>query len=213
MKLVTWATMAGIEFTIRAAPPLKSPTGKLPFITVDGGQPIAGSGPAIDHLTDRFQVTLDDGQSNEDLARAHAIRRMCEEHLYFVMVYSRWMEPENWVKARAEYFKPVPAPIRPLVAAMARRGVRQSLHGQGIGRHSRDQIYEFGSRDIGALAALLDNRDYVLGTEPRSVDASVYGVLATLIYPPIESPLKEAARAQANLVAYCDRMRDRFGVV
>jgi hypothetical protein len=41
-------------------------------------------------------------------------------------------------------------------------------------------------------------------------DATVYGFLATILNMPIESPLKVAGNAMGNLVAYRDRMQEKY---
>ncbi|WP_310483468.1 glutathione S-transferase C-terminal domain-containing protein [Chamaesiphon sp. VAR_48_metabat_403] len=45
---------------------------------------------------------------------------------------------------------------------------------------------------------------------PTTLDASAYGILANILGSPFDSPLKERARQLNNIVAYCDRMRDRY---
>ena len=39
---------------------------------------------------------------------------MLEDHLYWVLVYWRWMKDENFEKGPANFFKRAPAFIRPL---------------------------------------------------------------------------------------------------
>ena len=46
--------------------------------------------------------------------------------------------------------------------------------------------------------------------EPTSLDASAYGILANILWLPLDSPLREKAQELANLGDYCTRIRDRY---
>jgi hypothetical protein len=73
-----------------------------------------------------------------------------EDHLYWAVVHARWMD-DAFARGPATFFRGVPAPIRPLVLAMIRRHLRRTLHGQGFGRHSLDEIVALGTRSIERL--------------------------------------------------------------
>jgi len=49
-----------------------------------------------------------------------------------------------------------------------------------------------------------------MGASPTTIDASAYGFLIDIIGCPIEPPLKNHIFEQKNLVAYCQRMQDRY---
>jgi hypothetical protein len=51
---------------------------------------------------------------------------------------------------------------------------------------------------------------YLLGDEPTTVDCSAFGLVSNIVWPPIESALKEHARGLDNLVAYSERIRDDY---
>jgi len=53
---------------------------------------------------------------------------MAEEHLYWAIVHARWMDDGNFAKGPHEFFRSVPAPLRPLVIAIIRRKVRRALY-------------------------------------------------------------------------------------
>jgi len=72
------------------------PKGKFPYIE-DGGTVIGDSGFIIDYFKATYGDRLDERtQSPWELAIAHSVRRMVEEHLYWVLVYSQWMEDAVW---------------------------------------------------------------------------------------------------------------------
>jgi hypothetical protein len=49
---------------------------------------------------------------------------------------------------------------------MIRRRLRKTLQGQGIGRHSRDEITAIGIRSIDAMAAYLGDKPFFMGSAP-----------------------------------------------
>ncbi len=126
------------------------------------------------------------------------------------MVWDRWVVDENWRVFRPIVLGGVPAPVRPIVARLARRGVRRQLVGHGIGIHSRDEIHAIGLRDLGALADFLGAKPFFMGDTPTELDAVAYGLPPNVMKVPIASPLKDAASKRANLVAWVERIRARF---
>jgi glutathione S-transferase len=143
-----------------------------------------------------------------ETSRELLLRRLIEEHLYFVAMYFRWCEEAGWAHTRG-FFAGLPPPARGLVAWLVRRRTLRTLRDQGIGRHSRDEIVAKGLADLDTLAAELGPSPFFGGMEPAAVDASAYALLANLVSVPVESPLKSHARSLPNLMAYCDRMKAR----
>lgn len=202
--------MAGLDYqSVITADPRKGPKGKLPTIE-DGGRLIADSELIRQYLERRYGIDFDKGLDAETRAVAHAFARMLEERTYWVMVYNRWIEESQWPRLRAAFFDKMPPVLRMVVPAMIRRKLRRDLHGQGIGRHARDDIYALGVADLRAVAAWLGDKPFFMGEEPSGVDATVYGFVENVITPPFESPVKVEALQHANLVAYTRRMRDRY---
>ena len=60
------------------------------------------------------------------------------------------------------------------------------------------------------LSELLADRPFFLGETPTTLDASAFGLLSNVVQVPIESPLKAHASGLVNLVAFCERVRDRY---
>jgi len=100
--------------------------------------------------------------------------------------------------------------VRSIVPGVVRRHVRRTLYGHGLGRHSPQELKWFAEKDLEALDGLLGEQAYMLGERICSVDASVYGMLASIYYPDFETPLKVAALEHPRLAAYCDRITAQF---
>ena len=207
LKLDVYLRMTGIPYrAVIDATPFAGPKGKLPWIEHDGRK-IGDSGFIVEYLGERFGRNPDASLSAADRAVSRALRRMIEENLYWTMVYDRWIVDENWRRFRDVVLGGVPAPIRMVIAPLARRGVRQQLAGHGIGLHSPEEIHAIGRGDIAAIADVLGDKPFLLGDEPTTIDAVAYGILPNIMHVPIVSPVKDAALARTNLVAYVERMR------
>ncbi|MGQ0657250.1 MAG: glutathione S-transferase family protein [Chromatiales bacterium] len=210
MKVETYLRMTGLPFeTVNRVDLRKAPKGKAPYIE-DGGRAIGDSGFIVDYLKATYGDPLDGWLSPEQCAIAHAFRRMMEENLYWVLLYSRWFEPEGWAKVSEIFFGGLPAPARWFVPLLARRGIRQELWGHGLGRHSREEIYQLGQRDIDVLADFLGGKVYFMGEQPCSIDAVAYAFLANVLWVPLDSPLKQQVLRHPHFEAYCRRMKARY---
>ncbi len=212
MKLETWLRMAELPFEIPAATLRdlgKAPKGKMPYIE-DQGKILADSTFIIDYLKASYGDRLDAWLSAEQRAIALAFQRLIEENLYWALVHTRWLEPQGWEKTRVAFFGKLPLPLKWFVPTLARRGLMKELHGHGMGRHSEAEIHAIGKRDITALADFLGDKPYAMGQQPCSLDATLYAFLANLVWPPVESVLKQHARQYPQLEAYCQRMRSRY---
>ena len=212
MKLETWLRMAGLPFEA----PLgtlhnlqRAPLGKLPYI-VDQGVAIADSGFIIEHLTTEYAVKLDAWLDASQRATALAWQRLLEEHLYWAVVHTRWVQDAGWALTREAFFGQLPVPLKWVVPTVARRGLIRQLRGHGMGLHAEPQIIALGQADITALADFLGDKRYFMGSEPCSLDACAYAFLANLLWAPVESELKRHAQRFPQLQAYCERMRGSY---
>jgi glutathione S-transferase len=138
------------------------------------------------------------------------MRRLIEENLYWVMVHNRWIEPANWEITKEVFFKDLPPIIKSIVPNLAQKDTRKKLECHGMGKHSSEEIYAIGIADLLALSDFLSDKQYFFGDKPTSLDASAYGILANILGSPFDSPLKERAQQLNNIVAYRDRIRDRY---
>jgi len=210
MKVETYLRMVGLPYeAINGALPFKAPKRKLPYID-DGTQLVADSGFILEYLKKTYGDRLDANLSDADKAIAHALRRLFEENLYWAALYSRWIEESIYVETRRLFFGALPPIIRELVAGRVRKGMRTALYAQGIGRHSRDEIYEIGRADLSAASAWLGEKPFFMGSAATSVDAIAYSFLANILVPPLKSPLKDHGMSLPNLRAYCERMKKKY---
>jgi glutathione S-transferase len=211
LKAQTYCRLAGVAATSVPAMPFQAPRRKLPFLE-DGDERIPDSGLIIEYLKRRFGDPLDRDLDAKQTATGHLIRRTCEQSLYFVLLYSRWIDPAGWRTVKPAFFSPLPFFSRDLVAGMARNDVRRVLHAQGYGRYERNEIYAIGAADLAALAVAMAGQDYAVSDAPTSFDATVYGILANILLAPVETELKRRARRHLELGAYVERMKAALSV-
>lgn len=206
LKLEAWMRLAGIPFETRPSLRLdKAPKGKFPYIQ-DGPERLGDTSLIIAHL--KASRGIDPDAALDAAARAQAVmlQRVFEDHLYFAIVYSRWIDPEGWRCMREPLSQLFPAPLRAFVGPTARRRVRRQLLEQGTGRHSRDEVYALAQEDLEAASTCLGDRYFFLGEQLSTIDAVAYGFLANILRVPIETELKRIAASYDNLVAWCDVM-------
>lgn len=211
LKLETWLRMEHIPYRRSVLTRLpRSRTGKIPYLLRADGSTLADSSLIIETLARERGIDLSYGLPPQEQALGHAVIRLLEESTYFVAVWERWSHPQFWPISRRAYFGSRPSlPLR-LIAALVRRKVKAQLHGQGTGRHEPDRIEALGAADVRALAQLLGERPFFGGERPALADATAYGFLAVLLAYPGATPLQRAVQAQPSLLAYCERMRDRY---
>ncbi|MFE8072627.1 glutathione S-transferase family protein [Marinobacteraceae bacterium S3BR75-40.1] len=205
LKVETYCQLAGIRYRVKETLPIKAPRGKLPFI-VDGETRIPDSGLIVEYLKASSGDRLDGHLTPQQHARGHLLRRLCEESLYFALVYSRWLDDQYWPDMRAAFFQGLPPGMRQILPVVARRSVRRALVGQGIARHPREEVYEAGEADLVALATSLEETGLAVDQRPTSYDATVYSFLVQVLRCPLESPLKAAAGRHPVLGDYLARM-------
>jgi glutathione S-transferase len=208
LKLETYLRLAGIEHQIVSSNDTRgAPKGKLPYL-IDGDLPIGDSALIIDYLKAKHGDPLDGALGPEQQAQSIAWRALFEDHLLFPLLYSRWIDPAGWRKMRT-LFERMPFPLRQIVPGLVRGRVRKQILGQGMGRHSAQEIYHFGLQDLAAIEILLGKQDFMQGPAPTTLDATAYGFLANLVDTDFDNPLNRRARASPTLVAYCERIKRR----
>ena len=208
LKVEAYMRLTKVEHEVRhVVDPRKGPKQKLPFLE-DGATRLGDSQIIVEYLKRKFGDPLDQGRPAEALATAHAARRMCEEGLYFILLYAWWIDDAFWPGFRDIPFGKMPAPLRAIAEPFVRRKIRGQLQAQGTLRHTREEIYAFGKADLEALSALIGDKPFLLGDAPCSADATLYAFLAPTIVIEYDTPLRRHALTKKNLVSYVARMRE-----
>jgi len=210
MKVETYLRMVELTYEIRSVmDPRKSPKGKFPYIKCDG-QSIADSEFIIQFLKDKFGDSLDKNLTTEQKALATLLENTFSERINWFIVYTRWQDDAGWEHTKKGFFSKLPALAKLFVPNMVRKKTLNALHLQGIGRHSQVEMLQLACKSLDAIAVILGDKNYFLGSEPTTVDASAFSSLANILGSPYETPLKTYLQKYPNIQAYCVRMWRNF---
>lgn len=201
--------MLGIPYAKELARPDQSPKGQIPFLDDDGTR-IADSCFIREHLEKKLGKDLDAHLDARQRAEAWAIERMLEDQIAQTLRYMRWLLPENFAKGPAHLVDGAPEEARPKLREDLLGRVRDALRAVGVARHSLDEVTALGERSLSALSLFLGDKPYLFGEKAAGVDATAFAMLAGILTPFFESPLRQKALDHANLVAYTGRMMKAF---
>jgi glutathione S-transferase len=208
-KLETWLRIAGIPYEVVDTPdPRKGPKGKVPFIE-EGGRRIGDSALIIDHLKRTRGIDPDARLDDRQRATTLVVQRTIEEHYAFIVLYTHFIRDAGWQHMQST-LQGVPTFIRPFVLPMVRGHMRKALNMQGTLRHSDEEIMDAARRDWQAILSLASDEPFFFGAEPSTVDATLFGALATTLFTPVPSPIRDFLESQPKIVAYAERMRAKY---
>jgi glutathione S-transferase len=165
MKAEVLLKMAKLAYRTDANGFRNAPKGKCPYID-DDGERIADSTFIRWHIERKYSIDFDGGLDAEGRAIAWAFEKLIEDNVYWALVDARWTDEANFKKGPLNFFRKVPAPMRPFIVAMIRRQLRKTLHAQGIGRHSQAEIVALATRGIDAAADYLGQKPFFMGADP-----------------------------------------------
>jgi glutathione S-transferase len=97
IKAMLLLKFTGLEYSEDRGGYGKAPKGKLPYIN-DDGLIVADSTFVRFHIEKKYGFDFDAGLAPEQRAVAWATEKMCEEHLYFALVATRWCNDANFAK-------------------------------------------------------------------------------------------------------------------
>lgn len=206
LKVETYLRLAKIPYEVKKImDPRGAPKAKLPFIKIDD-KTIADSELIIDFLKAKFGNALDENLSNEQKALAVLIDDSFTEHLYWIILYSRWQYEPNWQHVKKAFFAKLPAFTKIFLPNLIRKKTLQTLYFQGMGRHSYDEILEMGYKTLDAIATILGDKKFFLGDKPSTIDATAFAFLMNIVWVPFDDAFKTHLNKAENILAYCDRM-------
>jgi glutathione S-transferase len=207
LKLITWLRMHDVPHEVRIENnPGKGPKGKCPWVVIDGDA-IADSQHVIEALASRTGVA--DALTSRQAAVATATRLMLEEHYHQVWEHELFIHEGGWKRGR-EFWDDLPPVVRTLVRHLARSQLRKQLWARGVGRHEHAQIVGMGKLVLDSIDELIGDGPFFFGDEPHDIDATVFSFMALTQWTPVESPLWDHYRARPRLLAYCQRVLERY---
>jgi len=201
MKVELFLKLAGLPYTVDdKTPPFKAPKRKLPALR-DGDALVADSEAIVAHLQRQYAAQLPAALRVPESGPQLALRRLLEEDLYFAMLWLRWIDDTGFALTGKAFFSFLPGPLGPWVAALVRRKMRRDLVGQGMGRHTPEEIAARACADLDAVAAMLGEQAFFAGAAPGAIDCCAYAFLAGILFVPLETAVKRHLPARASIRA------------
>lgn len=205
IKVETYLRMAAIPYQVRwQNNPKRGPKGKFPVLE-DNGKLIPDSSFIIDYLNVNYAPSMSFSDPS-----ALAMQRLIEDHLYFIILYSRWIDKDGIKTINSEFAPFFPKPLAFLALKWIRKQLTKQGYVQGIARHSKEEVYSLGVIDINTIAAWLGKKLFCLGEQYCAIDAIVYAFLRTIQQSPLQNPLKSALENHSHLIQYCERIHEKY---
>ena len=196
---------------VHESDPRKSPKGKLPYIVIDG-ESIADSEIILEYLDDAHNGALFGNLSDDEYARGYAFTRLTEDHLYWLVVASRWLDDDWFPNVVTGFFHFVPALIRPLASRAARKQVVKTLNLHGLGRHNLKEQAGFARRDLRTLSRALTSHPFIAGDRLTAFDFAVASLLSGIYDQTPPTWITPIAEEFPNVKAYAERVQEDVGV-
>ncbi|KAH7726458.1 failed axon connections protein [Aphelenchoides avenae] len=214
LKLETWLRMADVRYqNVDNGFKHKSVKGQLPYIEFNGLH-MADSNHIIEELTRIFHVQLDSHLTEREAADARAYHSLIEDSLrwqcwYFRALNNKFFTTEEGVGQhftgwKKFYFKTIEV-------HRMRKHLRDKCIAQGVGRDTPAEVEAATKKNLKALSVFLDDKKYLMGGKPSSLDATAFGHLCQFYYCPMNKDVKNYMDQECrNLVDYLRNMRDEF---
>jgi len=198
-----------IPYIIKRGNAARMPKKKLPCIQ-DGDKLFCDSEHIINYFKSIHKVNPDCHLSKYELAQSLAFKKMAEEYLYFILLFSRWIDESGWKFMNEKVFGHLPFMVKKFLPKQLRRQVAKSLYVQGIGRHAPVEIYAFGRECLENLSIYLNDKTYFMGEKISSLDFSLFPLLWNIGMTGIRTPLTDLMLSYPNLIDYCKRVGPEF---
>ena len=212
LKVEMAMSYLGIDFDIALeSDPRKGPKDKLPFI-ISEGVTLDDSELILQHLDQISDGGLYGALEPEEIAVGTAFVRLADDHLYWIMVASRWLDDDWFPNVRKGFFGNMPPVMGPLIATFARRQMRQTYHLHGLGRHSKEQQVLFARRDLQAIANVVGEQQYIVGKRLTVFDFSVASLLAGILDNKPATWLTALALEYPALADYAERVQSDLNI-
>ncbi|KAI0444224.1 hypothetical protein F4803DRAFT_512414 [Xylaria telfairii] len=224
-KLEARLRFGGISYTTGVGSPRSAPKGKIPYVEIsyEAGktETLADSTLIVNALCENGELSdLNVRLSKVERAHDLALRALLEDKLSFYQSWERWTQ--NYYTMRDHVLWPIPWPVRLLVGSMAYRNTVTTLHGQGTGRFTAEEIALF-RREVWESCAdlLLESRTkthtaagepfWVLGgPEPTEADATLFGFVSSTLLSTAGPDSQADVKSFPVLMDYARLIQERY---
>ncbi|KAI6232723.1 Failed axon connections-like protein [Aphelenchoides fujianensis] len=213
VKLECWLRFAKVQWKNVDDLPIshRSVEGTLPKVEVNGVE-YADSAFVIAELPRILNVpSLEDVLSEGERAVALAFERLIENSLLLGTGKFRYERLDQIIPLWPQTF----GFAQPLFNAFFKRMLSSKLNGRlmgvGLGRHTREEILKIVEDELNACSVQLGTKPFLMGDSPTKVDASLFAVLALILYLPFDTePKVHIVNKCPNLRDYADRIKATY---
>ena len=178
---------------------------KLPYVEYQGETKKQN---LLGFLNSKFEVDADANLNDKDKACSRAFQCMAEENTFWSLMYYRWVD--NFAETK-KYFKGLDVVRKNVRPKLDQGKCVKCLEAHEIGKHNKEEIYAIGEKDLRAMSAFLEDKEFFMGSEPSTIDCTMFGLLSCLLHTADNSPLAKVVKEDLkNLVDFCDRMKLNF---
>ncbi|HEY6463438.1 MAG TPA: glutathione S-transferase family protein [Polyangiaceae bacterium] len=214
VKVETYLRMTDQPYEAVTGDIRKAPRKQLPIVTIDG-EIVPDSTAIVERLEGARPEKLDAHLDDRQRAVGQAVKSMLEEHLYFSILYMRWVTDEGWA-----IFEPslrellgtmgVPGMLKGVVAGQARKQTVNRTQVQGVGRQPRSEIVAASKKILDSFSTLLGAGPFFFGDRPTTYDATAYAFAVGALCPAFDNEVRKHAASKENLVGYEARLKDKY---
>ncbi|MFT3693902.1 MAG: glutathione S-transferase family protein [Kofleriaceae bacterium] len=154
-----------------------SAVGKLPVLDYDGER-IQDSSDIAEFLEAKHPAPPVFPRDPVERAQAHFWEDWADESLYWFEVYFRFMDADAATKSIALLAAGRPSFERMLLGRVVKKSHKKALHGQGLGRLTRDRVVAKFCEHLDQLDAILTKQPFLVGSERSIADIAVQSQLA-----------------------------------
>ncbi|OAP58307.1 hypothetical protein AYL99_07397 [Fonsecaea erecta] len=219
---------AGLAYDVEAGSVNAAPKGKIPYVDLGPLQEDGHNEPSLlgdstfiiqrllsmGHLPD-LNGSLPEELKLNDLG----FRALLEDKLYFYHMRERWVE--NFYVQREKALWSMPFPVRVLVGLLIYRGVTKTLHGQGVGRLTSEEVRSLKMEIWHSIDSVLRSRlrqasgrdepVWLLGGErPSEADATLFGFIVSVLVSDSAPESKMLVKSFSSVLAYAERIHNSY---
>lgn len=211
LKVEMALTHLKLDFDIKPTLALnRAPKGKAPWLDDDGI--IADSELILAHLDRKTGGGLFGQLTAREMAVGTAFTRLAEDHLYWIVVASRWLDDQWFEVVKRDFFGALPWPLRGALPLVARRRMRQTYYLHGLGRHTLEEQRAFARRDLDALTAQVAAQEYIASDRLTVHDFAVASLVAAMMDNQPATWVSAMANEMQPLRDYIERVQGEVGV-
>ncbi len=205
-------THLGFDFTIQESMELRKSPKRKPWLE-DNGKVVADSDLILCYLNTKTDGGLFGHLTPQQIGIGTSFVRLAEDHLYWLILASRWLDDDWFVNIRRDFFGSLPAHIGWLISRIARLQMRffYRLH-DGLGRHCRAEQIQLLRNDLDAIAGQVSAEGFITGPELCVYDFGVATMLAAGIDSTPDTWVSEIANRYTVLRDYAEKVQESVGV-